>query len=126
MFYWPALGYTILISTIKFSVLISYKRIFSSIRWFQHTVHILMALTGAWFIAIFFTVMFQCSPVNKVWNPMKPGQCIDFVPFLWGNSISNNILDYCILLLPVIPVWQLQLSGVQKVLLLGSFALGSV
>lgn len=126
MFFWPALGYTILISTIKFSILWSYKRIFEPIRWFRIACYLLITLTAMWFIGVFFSVLFQCTPVDKAWKPLKPGHCIDFVPFLWGNSVSNNILDYLILLLPVVPVWQLQMGKSQKALLLGSFALGSV
>jgi hypothetical protein len=126
MFFWPELGYTILITTIKLSILISYKRIFNMIRWFRIACYVLMALTAMWFVGVFFSVIFQCTPVDKAWKPLKPGHCIDLIAFLWGNSISNNILDYLILLLPVVPVWQLQVSKPQRVLLLGSFGLGSV
>ncbi len=126
MIYWPALGYTVTIATIKISVLISYYSIFGQLRWFRYAVFTLGALTSIWFFGVFFSVMFQCSPVDKAWQPMKPGHCIDFVQFLWGNSISNTALDYMILLLPVVPVWNLQMGKVQKFLVLLSFSLGSL
>ena len=126
MSFWPELGYTILIATIKSSILLSYKRIFGRIRWFRYAVYTVGTFTAIWFFGVFFSVLFQCTPVDKSWNPTKPGHCIDLLPFLWGNSISNNIIDYLILFLPVVPVWQLQLKPLQKCLVLGSFALGSV
>ncbi|CAG8949921.1 hypothetical protein HYFRA_00004251 [Hymenoscyphus fraxineus] len=126
MFYWPELGYTILIATIKFSILLSYRRIFGHIQWFKYAVYTLGTLVGVWFIGVFFSVMFQCTPIDKAWFPLKEGHCIDLVPFLWGNSVSNNLLDWMILALPVVPVWRLQMEPVQKSLVLGSFLLGSI
>lgn len=126
MFYWPELGYTILVATIKFSILISLHRIFGLIKWFRVAVYILATLEGIWFFGVFFSVLFQCTPIDKAWIPTKPGHCIELLPFLWGNSVSNNIIDWLILLLPVIPVLKLSLDNVHKCLVLGSFALGSV
>ena len=126
MFFWPELGYPIVIATIKISILISYMRIFGRLEWFRRVVFAIGTLTIIWFLGHFFSVIFQCTPVDKVWYPSKPGTCIDLVAFLWGNSISNTILEYIILLLPVVPVWKLQMAPVQKMLVLSSFALGSV
>jgi len=126
MFYWPELGYVILIATIKCSILISYTRIFGHLRWFKLTTYALGTLVCIWFLGVFFSVLFQCTPIDKAWYPLKDGHCIDLVPFLWGNSISNNILDWLILFLPVIPVWRLQMEPVQKFLVMGSFLLGSI
>ena len=126
MFFWPELGYPILIATIKISILISYMRIFGRLQWFRNIVYALGTLTIIWFFGHFFSVIFQCTPVDKVWNPSKPGHCINLLAFLWGNSISNTILDYLILFLPILPVWKLQMGPTQKALVIGSFALGSV
>ena len=126
MFFWPELRYPIVIATIKISILISYMRIFGRLQWFRRIVFAIGTLTIIWLVGHFFTVIFQCTPVDKVWYPTKAGTCIDLVAFLWGNSISNTILDYIILFPPVVPVWELQMAPVQKMLVLGSFALGSV
>lgn len=126
MFYWPELGYTIRIATIKASILLSYRRIFGHIRWFKFAANVLGTLVGVWFFAVFFSVLFQCTPIDKAWYPLKDGHCIDLIPFLWGNSISNNILDWLILFMPVVPVWRLQMDPVQKLLVLGSLLLGSM
>ena len=126
MSFWPELGYTILIATIKLSILISFKHIFQPLRWFRIWCYILGILVVGWFLSVFFSVLFQCTPVSKAWQPMKPGHCIDMISFLWGNSISNTLLDYLTLLSPIVPVWKLQMSPVQKALVLGSFLLGTV
>lgn len=126
MEYWPELAYTIHITAIKISILISYNNIFGRLRWFRYAVYGTGTLEAVWFIGVFFSVMFQCTPIKKSWQPLQPGHCIDFIAFLWGNSISNAVLDYIILLLPVTPVLRLQMKTEQKVLLLMTFSLGSL
>ena len=126
MFFWGELGYPIVVATIKISILVSYKRIFDSLRWFRYIIITIGTLTIMWFLGHFFSVIFQCTPVDKTWYPSRPGTCINLVAFLWGNSISNTVLDYIILFLPVVPVWKLQMAPIQKMLVLSSFALGSV
>ena len=70
--------------------------------------------------------VFQCTPISKAWEPLKPGKCIDWLSFLWGNSVSSCIIDWMILAVPVVPVWKLQMSLAQKTLVAGAFALGSM
>ncbi|KAL8963660.1 MAG: hypothetical protein Q9193_000104 [Seirophora villosa] len=114
------------LSLIKFSVLFSYNAIFGRLRWFRYAVFTLGALTAAWFIGTFFSTIFQCTPIDKAWKPSKPGHCVPLKPYLYGNSVPNAIIDFCILLLPVAPVIRLQMATVQKVLVLSSFSLGSL
>ncbi|KAH7305265.1 hypothetical protein B0I35DRAFT_444256 [Stachybotrys elegans] len=126
MFYWPALGYTILIVTVKTSILFSYNRIFGHNRMTRIHIYILLGLSWAWGIATFFVTIFQCTPIEKAWKPMIPGTCIDLLSYLWGNSVPNFIIDWLILAIPILPVWRLQMRGVQKSLVAGSLALGSI
>ncbi|KAI3324238.1 hypothetical protein HD806DRAFT_543637 [Xylariaceae sp. AK1471] len=126
MMYWPELGYTILVTAIKISILLSYKRIFGRLKFVSVHIYVLMALTFSWGIGVFFAVLFQCYPIEKVWNHSKPGTCIDTISFLWGNSISNTILDWLILAIPAVPIWKLQMGRAQKTLVACSFAFGSL
>ena len=126
MFFWPELGYTVLVATVKMSILLSYKRLFGHHKPTRIHIYIMMGLVASWGIAIFFTCVFQCWPVDKAWKPLKPGSCIDLLPFLWGNSVSNFIIDWLILLVPARPVWKLHMDRTQKLLVGGSFALGSL
>lgn len=126
MIYFPELNYTIVVVLIKTSILFSYKRIFGHVKATKYHIYALLGLSWAWGIAFFLTITFQCNPIDKAWIPEKPGHCIPIVPFLWGNSISNFIIDWMILLVPVIPVLKLQLPMKQKVLVGLSFLFGSV
>lgn len=127
MFYAPEIGYTILVATVKLSILFSYKRIFGHLRKLKVYIHVLMGLSVGWGVSCVFVIIFQCWPIERVWHPtMTEGGCIDLVAFLWATSISNLIIDWLILTVPVVPIWKLQMSGVQKGLVAGSFALGSV
>ncbi|GAP93174.1 putative integral membrane protein [Rosellinia necatrix] len=124
LFYWPELAYTILVASVKMSILLSYKRIFGHNRTTLVHIYIMMGLVMSWGVAVFFTVVFQCSPVDKAWQPQKPGSCINLIAFLWGNSVSNFIIDWLILLVPVRPVLKLHMPKSQKLVVGGAFALG--
>lgn len=126
MFFWPELGYTILVVLVKTSILFSYKRIFGHIKSTRLHIYALMALAWGWGIAVFFTCVFQCTPIDKAWQPQKPGHCIETIPFLWGNSISNFVIDWMILAVPIVPIWKLQMAPAQKSLVALSFLLGSL
>jgi len=126
MFYAPEIGYTLLIGLLKISILLSYKRIFGHNRLIAWYIHILMGLSAGWLVSCLLVIIFQCWPIEKVWNPMMEGGCIDLLAFLWATSISNFVLDWLILSVPLIPIWRLQLSTVKKVFVAGSFALGSI
>ena len=126
MVFLEELAYTITVATIKISMLLSYNRIFGRLKWFRYSLITLGTLICGWFIGTFFSFLFQCTPVDKMWDTLKPGHCIALKPFLWGNSIPNAVLDYCILLLPVLPVLKLNMGSVQKILVLASFSLDSL
>ena len=89
-------------------------------------VYFLMFLSCGWGIAVFFTFLFQCWPVSKAWNIQLEGSCIEFVPFLWANSVINFVIDWLVLAVPIVPVWHLQMSKVKKALVGGTIALGSL
>lgn len=126
MFFWPELGYTILVVLVKTSILFSYKRIFGHVRMTRVHIYILMVLAWSWGISTFFVCVFQCTPIDKAWLPQKSGHCIKLVPFLWGNSVSNFVIDWMILAIPAIPIWKLQMAAAQKSLVALSFLLGSL
>jgi hypothetical protein len=126
MWYWPGLTYPATSTLIKTSILVSFKRIFGYVSWVVKAIYIIGVLLISWGIGTFFTVLFRCSPIHKSWLPLRPRNCINMISFLWGHSRSNNLLDWSILLLPVIPVWKMQLEARQKTLVLGAFFLGSL
>ncbi|KAI0190902.1 hypothetical protein EV127DRAFT_429258 [Xylaria flabelliformis] len=125
-FFGPELSYPILISTIKLSILVSYKRIFNRDKRTLIHIYVLMAFSCSWGIAVFFTFLFQCWPIEKTVNPFIEGHCFEFIPFLWAISVINFTIDWLILAIPIVPVWRLQMSRTQKMLATASFALGSL
>lgn len=68
--YWLELAYTICVATIKTSRLLSLKFIIGRLRWFRFAVYTLGALKPIWLIVVFFSVMFQCAPVDRAWQPL--------------------------------------------------------
>ncbi|KAG9240249.1 hypothetical protein BJ878DRAFT_305730 [Calycina marina] len=126
LIYFPELSYTVVTTLMKTSILYSYKTIFGRVKSTRYHIYFLLGLSWAWGVAMFLTIVFQCSPINKAWIPQKSGHCIPTVSFLWGNSITNFIIDWMILLVPVVPVLKLQLPPTQKSLVIMSFLVGSL
>ncbi|KAF2235205.1 hypothetical protein EV356DRAFT_130913 [Viridothelium virens] len=62
-----------------------------------------------------------CSPTEKAWKPLMPGSCIDLLSFVWGQAIPSIFLDICLLLLPLRPLWKLQMPISNKLALTGIF-----
>jgi hypothetical protein len=126
LIYFPSLSYSTVVVTIKTSILISYYRIFGHVLRTRYFIYVLLAASWAWGIANFFALLFQCTPIDKAWHPEKPGHCIQFIPFLWGTSITNFIIDWLILAVPIAPVLKLRLPRTQKILVGLSFLCGSL
>lgn len=89
--------------------------------------YVLGGLTLAWWIAIVFTTIFQCTPIDKAWKPfMEQGKCIDKNKFFIGNSIPNIVADALIISLPVWEVSKVQVPRSQRVAIAGIFLLGGL
>ncbi|KAF6808677.1 hypothetical protein CPLU01_15638 [Colletotrichum plurivorum] len=128
------MAYTATLSTVKWSTLALYWRIFNARKSIRVLIWVLCGIVSAWAIAVFLVTLFQCIPVNAFWarfdteNPMAPEdfRCgVDVKMFFKGNSIPNIITDALIIILPIPYVWSLQLQRAQKVALAGIFALGT-
>ncbi|KAF4629254.1 hypothetical protein G7Y89_g8897 [Cudoniella acicularis] len=109
----------------KLSVLCLYARIFKVKTAFRRALWIVGALNVAWEIFAFFSALFQCTPIEKVWNPlMKGGVCINYYKWFLTMAISTFLLDIIILLLPMPILYQLSLSTNRKVLVAVLFLCG--
>ncbi|KAK1144136.1 hypothetical protein N8T08_005798 [Aspergillus melleus] len=122
-FFANEISYTLLVPSIKISILLLYRRIFP-IRKFQIASWIVGGLVCSWCLAVFITVMLQCRPISLNWDKSQPGTCIDPKQFFFGNAISNLLIDVVILMMPIPMVLQLQLRTSQKLTILGIFLLG--
>ncbi|KAM5447045.1 hypothetical protein MaudCBS49596_006226 [Microsporum audouinii] len=116
--------YLTLTATIKLTFLFFYRRVFS-----PQTLSNILITSGITFVAIshaaiLFATVFSCSPIARAWNLAIPGRCINptILPYLSGALSSST--DLYVLILPIYPVWNLNMPLRRKIKLLGVFGLG--
>lgn len=112
-------------SIAKGSALLFYARVFNNTKSrFKYALWTVHALNAAWLVGIIFAVIFECTPIQKAWDPTIPGRC-DNEDALWlGSGIPSLLIDVLILLLPLPMLWRLQMKLSRKLLLVGVFACG--
>ena len=108
-----AMTYNFVTLFTKASILVFYLR-FSTSKRFNITVYSVLSLTVGYCLMSAFAVLYSCSPIQKNWNMMLEGTCINPNPW-YGTIISINVLtDLIILLLPIWLLRPLQVGCVQK------------
>lgn len=100
----------------KASLLILYYRIFSVDRTFVVCTFILAAIQLAWFIAVFFSLIFMCVPVSKWWDVLdsEDGWCLNDAALLAAEESINSCLDFAMMALAIFMVRRLQLKSHMK------------
>ena len=79
----------------------------------------------AFYISTWFTIIFQCVPQDKIWNPEhKGGRCINFDVAALATGSVNVVSDCLILLLPLVAIWRLHMAQRRKVGISAVFATG--
>lgn len=78
----------------------------------------------AFYISIFFSILFECHPIWEVWNPSYEGHCIDRNMVLVVSSAVNIVSDLLNLLLPFWATWHLQMAPKRKAGIVAVFATG--
>lgn len=107
----------------KISILLFYRRIFLG-KVFNITNWIVMGLCVVWTISFFLVNFFACPRVVTYWHHPQPKDCIDLVPMFYARLISDIITDAMILVLPWYPVYHLQMSLRQRLIIIGIFLTG--
>ena len=119
--------YCVCVSLIKVSILLFYYRLFAVRAAFKYTCYVVLALVTCWCIAIVFTIIFQCIPIEAAWiRPYPHSKCINNNASLLGTAITNVFLDIVILVLPMVPIWSLGLTVRQRITLTAIFLLGAL
>ncbi|KAI4868212.1 hypothetical protein F4820DRAFT_411185 [Hypoxylon rubiginosum] len=116
---WPAVGMT------KISVLLMYKRIFSTPR-FRIIAWMLIGLSIAWTITFTFALMFSCTPIASQWDYSLSFTCVDEVALFTTALATDVATDFLVLLLPIYKTWQLQIPFARKAMIVGIFLLGGL
>ncbi|CAG8011374.1 unnamed protein product [Penicillium salamii] len=113
---------TSLIST-KMSILLQYKRVFSTPR-MRLACWLLIGFLGAYGTWTIVSAWANCVPLAKFWDPTLPGFCLDKKALWFSNSAIHILTDIIILLYPMPVLKSLQLPKKQKFALMAVFALG--
>ena len=112
------------LTVIKMSVLLFYVRVFGIVLVYRFIFWIVAFLIIGWGIAINFMAIFGCAPIHRAWNPTLPGHCASLDQTLLGTAISNIVVDFILLVLPVPMLWRLQMETSNKIALVAVFSAG--
>lgn len=122
--------YFFVIYLVKLSILITYLRIFSSARPFRFTVYAIIFIHTAGAIVNFGIFWTAITPIACNWRPyVNPvefvTQCTPNIPlnrvFAFYSFFVTSIIvmDLVIFVLPIHPVWKLNMAKKHKMIVLG-------
>ncbi|KAJ5528767.1 hypothetical protein N7527_002160 [Penicillium freii] len=116
--------YTLISGLIKVSICLLYLRVFPNIR---KVCLATIAFVTAMSVAIILATIFQCSPVDAVYDEEKYEHytCFASIPFWYATAALSLVTDIWILLLPLKTVLGLHLSTRKKFVIAGLLSLGS-
>jgi len=120
--------YGIIIFFIKLSILLQYLRIFVTSR--NGNMALLVAIQVCiWCCLLFYLIIdifaiSACVPREKIWNPLMSGHCIDTDSEYKATGIFNVVSDFAVLILPIAPLWRLQMPLRRKFGVSAIFATG--
>jgi hypothetical protein len=108
----------------KISILSLYWRMFS-ITNIRIPIQILFGCSFVWITIRIFMGIFHCVPVDAFWDPNAGGYCaIQDKNFFFGTTLVHAAIDICILVLPMVKLYQLQLPLLQRLGIMVMFTFG--
>lgn len=112
------------LSCTKTSILYLYIQIFP-IRWVLWSSYATISVIVAWTIATILAGCLICRPFAFNWDKTIPGgSCGDQVVSFTVTGVINLITDVIVILLPMQPLYQLQMATYKKVTIVSVFGLG--
>ncbi|KAI9149020.1 integral membrane protein [Paramyrothecium foliicola] len=123
-FFMAQVTYKAAINLIKCSLLLLYLKIFGNIPWFKWTTWSLLCIVASYCIGSVLVTIFQCRPIGRAFDKTVDGTCIDNSKFWYANAGFSIATDIIILLLPLQPVFKLQITLAQRLGLVAVFTLG--
>ncbi|OQD93864.1 hypothetical protein PENSOL_c029G07864 [Penicillium solitum] len=116
--------YTLISGLIKVSICLLYLRVFPNIRIICLAT---IAFVTAMSVAIILATIFQCSPVDAVYDEQKYKHytCFASIPFWYATAALSLVTDIWILLLPLKTVLGLHLRTRKRFVIAGLLSLGS-
>lgn len=107
--------YSPVVFATKLAILLLFLRIFSIKRGFVLFARIFIAAISLGYIAITLVTIFICHPIEKFWNPLLPGSCMNSNTIFISACVVAIITDCIILCAPCSIIWKLQMSFWSKV-----------
>ncbi|KAI9852917.1 MAG: hypothetical protein M1838_003711 [Thelocarpon superellum] len=124
-FYIWGIFYDVSLQLIKCSILLLYIRIFI-VRTFRIISYVLIGFLSAFSLTLVLVDAFGCTPIQKQWEFLEPGKCVNLDDTYWFASAIFILTDLIILLMPLPMVWRLHMPASQKFGLSLLFGLGIV
>ncbi|OTA67784.1 hypothetical protein K449DRAFT_400455 [Hypoxylon sp. EC38] len=122
--------YNPILALVKCSVLTFLLRIGGQRRAIRYSIHALNFFNIGLMIAIFVTVIFQCSPISYFWqritDPTLPGKCIDTGIFYVTTAALTIFTDVLVLALPFWIFMRLKMAARVKFAIMVVFLLGAI
>ncbi|KAI0812128.1 hypothetical protein GGR55DRAFT_640494 [Xylaria sp. FL0064] len=116
--------YLILTACVKLTFLFFYRRVFTTRtirRYFIDSAIVFITLLN---LALLIATVFECTPVQREWNPLIPGHCFNPVILPYFSGISSSATDIYVLVLPITLLWGLNMNMQRKLRLTAIFSLG--
>ena len=116
--------YPIGITMPKYSALFFYIRVFgikSTSGLFRKNILIAIGLVTLNLLIALVLAAIQCTPVRKVWTPLIPGHCINYIQRSESITIVSVIIDFYIMVLPIPILWSLHSGRNRRLILIGFF-----
>ena len=111
------------LTAIKMSVLLFYVRVFGIVLVYRFIFWIVAFLVIGWGISMNFMSIFSCAPIRKAWDSTLPGHCHPLSKIFLGTAVSNIVIDFILLVLPVLMLWRLRMQISNKIALVAVFAI---
>lgn len=114
------------ITATKISILCLYYRLFATPLFRRATIS-LGVVCVLWLIAMEIAIILACKHMTVIGDPQAQiYSCYNFEKFLLSANITETILDFAILCLPLRVVSSLQLPSQQKMVLYLTFLVGGL
>lgn len=109
----------------KMSILFQYLRIATG-RPMRLLCWAIFWFTAAVCIETLFAGIFQCLPVQKFWDPLVPGKCVNTAALYYANAALNIAQDIVLVILPFFILRGLIMPRKEKLTLMLILGLGGM
>ncbi|WYZ42299.1 hypothetical protein EsH8_V_001194 [Colletotrichum jinshuiense] len=76
-------------------------------------------------LVYFFIIVFQCLPVQAIWDRSINGRCLDLLAISYTGATGAILQDVILVIMPIPELMKLQLSRKKRLSLVFIFGLGS-